>query len=93
MTNSEYEAISPIFTTVAGQGKLMTTQLRQLESRGLNAAAVLAESMGTTEAAVRDMVTKGQIDFNTFAEAMDEHSAIKIILKPMTFYLIKRIRI
>ena len=71
MTNSEYEAISPIFTTVAGQGKLMTMQLRQLESRGLNAAAVLAESMGTTEAAVREMVTEGKIDFNTFAEAMD----------------------
>jgi tape measure domain-containing protein len=72
MTNAEYEAIAPIFTTVAGQGKLMTMQLRQLENRGLNAAAVLAESMGTTEAAVRDMVTNGEIDFNTFAMAMDK---------------------
>lgn len=72
MTNAEYEAIAPIFTTVAGQGKLMTMQLRQLENRGLNAAAVLAESMGTTEAAIRDMVTNGEIDFNTFAMAMDK---------------------
>ena len=72
MTNAEYEAIAPIFTTVAGQGKLMTMQLRQLENRGLNAAAVLAESMGTTEAAVREMVTNGEIDFNTFAMAMDK---------------------
>ena len=72
MTNAEYEAIAPIFTTVAGQGKLMTMQLRQLENRGLNAAAVLAESMGTTEAAVREMVTDGEIDFNTFAKAMDD---------------------
>ena len=71
MTNSEYEAISPIFTTVAGQGKLMTMQLRQLENRGLNAAAVIGEALGKTEAEVREMVTNGEIDFNTFANAMD----------------------
>ena len=96
MTNSEYEAISPIFTTVAGQGKVMTMQLRQLENRGLNAAATMAEyfkgvmngsieasdsvkahvaeitaQFGYGEAAVRDMVTKGVVDFNTFSNAMD----------------------
>lgn len=43
MTNSSYEEISPIFTTIAGQGKVMTMQLRQLENRGLNAAATLAD--------------------------------------------------
>lgn len=72
MTNSDYESISRIFTTVAGQGKMMTMQLRQLENRGLNAAAVMAKSMGTTEAAVRDMVTDGKIDFETFASVMNE---------------------
>lgn len=96
MTNSEYEAISPIFTTIAGQGKVMTMQLRQLENRGLNAAATLAEyfkgvtngsieasdqvkakvaeitaQFGQGEAAVREMVTKGVIDFNLFSNAMD----------------------
>ncbi len=72
MTNSSFEEISPIFTTVAGQGKLMTMQLRQLESRGLNAAATLATAFGITEEEVRDMVTKGKIDFETFATAMDD---------------------
>jgi len=43
MTNSEYEAISPIFTTISGQGRMMTMQLRQLENRGLNAAATLRD--------------------------------------------------
>ena len=71
MTNSQYEEISPIFTTVAGQGKLMTMQLRQLESRGLNAAAELGKALGKTEQEIRDMVTKGKIDFETFADAMD----------------------
>ena len=96
MTNSEYEAIAPIFTTVAGQGKVMTMQLRQLENRGLNAAATMAdyfkgvmdgsieasdsiksyvatitEQFGYGEAAVREMVSEGVIDFNTFSNAMD----------------------
>lgn len=72
MTSSSYEEISPIFTTIAGQGKVMTMQLRQLESRGLNAAATLAKSLGTTEATVREMVTHGEIDFATFSKAMDD---------------------
>ena len=72
MTNASYEEISPIFTTVAGQGKLMTMQLRQLESRGLNAAATLAKYLDVSEEEVRDMVTKGKIDFQTFADAMDD---------------------
>lgn len=42
MTNSEYEGVSRIFTTVAGNGRLMGDQLLQLSSRGLNAAATLA---------------------------------------------------
>lgn len=72
MTNSTYEDIGHIFTSVAGQGKLMTMQLQQFSLRGLNVAADLAKYMGTTEAAIREMVTKGQIDFMTFAKAMDE---------------------
>ena len=71
MTNSSYEDIARIFTTVAGNGRLMGDQLLQLSSRGMNAAAKLAEVMNTTEEAVRDMVSKGQIDFQTFAFAMD----------------------
>ena len=72
MTNSSYEEISSIFTTVAGQGKLMTMQLRQLEARGLNAAATIAEVLGVSEGQLRDMVTQGVIDFQTFSEAMDD---------------------
>lgn len=72
MTNSSYEEIAHIFTTVAGQGKVMTMQLRQLELRGLNAAAKLGEAMGKTEAEVREMVTKGELDFAKFSEAMDK---------------------
>lgn len=72
MTISSYEDIGHIFTTVAGQGKLMSMQLNQLAIRGLNVAADLGRAMNKTEAEIRDMVTKGEIDFQTFANAMDE---------------------
>ena len=72
MTSSTYEDISPIFTTIAGQGKVMTRQLRQLEMRGLNAAAVLAKALGKTESDVREMVSHGEISFEQFSSAMHE---------------------
>ena len=43
MTNSEYEDISRIFTTVAGNGRLMGDQLLQLSGRGMNAASTIME--------------------------------------------------
>ena len=70
MTNSEYEDIGRVFTTVAGNGRLMGDQLQQLSSRGINAAATLANYLGKTEGEIRDMTSKGKIDFATFAAAM-----------------------
>lgn len=72
MTNSEYEDMGRIFTTVAGNGRLMGDQLNQLASRGLNAAATLATYLNTSEAEIRDMVSKGKISFELFAAAMDD---------------------
>lgn len=72
MTGADFASIADIYTTVAGQSKLMTMQLRELEGRGLNAAAVLAKSLNKSEAEIRDMVSEGKIDFETFAKAMDD---------------------
>lgn len=79
MTSSDYEGISRIFTTIAGQGRLMGDQLLQLSSRGMNAAATLADYMtkigdGTeyTEAKIREMVSDGKISFQLFSDAMDD---------------------
>lgn len=71
MTSSSYEEIGQVFASVAGQGRLMGMQLNQLSLRGINAAATLAEQLGLTEAEVRELVSKGEIDFMTFATAMD----------------------
>jgi tape measure domain-containing protein len=71
-TNSSYDDIANIFTTVAGNGRLMGDQLRQLSVRGMNAAAALGKAMGVTESEVRDMVSKGQISFEQFSDIMFE---------------------
>lgn len=70
MTNSTYEDIGRVYTTVAGNGRLMGEQLLQLSTRGINAAATLGEALNLTEAEVRDMVSKGKISFEMFSEAM-----------------------
>ena len=72
MTGRSFENIANIYSTVASNGKLMTMQLRQFSFAGINVAAKLAEAMGTTEEAVNQMVTKGQIDFETFSQIMSD---------------------
>lgn len=78
MSNSSYEDISSVFTKVAGQGRMMGDDLNRLAARGINAASTIAEYFNATgegakktEADVREMVSKGKIDFATFAKAMD----------------------
>lgn len=72
MSNSSFEDISRIFTTASSNGKIMTMQLRQLSSRGLNASAALAKSLGKTEEQINDMVSKGQVSFKMFSDAMSD---------------------
>lgn len=71
MTGSSYSDIADVFTSVSGNGRVMGSDLLRLSSRGVNAAATLAKSMGKTEAEVRDMVTKGKVSFEMFSDAMD----------------------
>lgn len=70
MTGSSYDEIASIFTTVSGNGKLMTDQLNQFASRGLNVAATLAEQMEMTEGEFRDAVSDGKIAFEDFYKGM-----------------------
>ena len=70
MTGSSFTDIARIFTTVAGNGRLMGDQLNQIGVRGINAAATLGKYLDMTEEEVRDATSKGAIDFQTFANAM-----------------------
>lgn len=70
-TGASYDSISQIFTKVSGNGRLMGEDLLQLSSNGVNAAAVLAKSMGIPEAKVRELVTQGKISFKQFSDSMN----------------------
>lgn len=78
MTSSSYDDIAQIFTTVAGNGRLMASELNRISARGLNAAQALADFYNEgrkgaklTERDIRDMVSKGKVSFKDFARAMD----------------------
>ena len=72
MSGSSFDDISQIFTTAAGKGKVQAEEFRRLAVRGLNASAVIAKALGVTEEEVSEMARKGQIDFQTFADAMSD---------------------
>lgn len=69
-TNSNYDDIARVFMQVSATGKLMTQDMNQIAARGVNVTATLAKQLGKTQAEVREMVSKGQIDFKMFSEAM-----------------------
>ena len=71
MTSADYDEIANIFTAAAGKGKVQAMELNRISQRGVNAASAIAQQLGTTEEAVRDMASKGELDFQTFANAMD----------------------
>lgn len=60
-----------IFNSVAARGKLQGDDMMQLLSRGVPVLQLLGEELGKTSAEISDMVTKGQIDFATFQNAME----------------------
>lgn len=72
MTGSSFEEIADIFAGSAGTGVVNTMDLMQFSTRGLNVAAAIAPVLKKTEAQVREMASSGQLDFKTFANAMDQ---------------------
>ena len=62
--------VGAIFSSVAARGKLQGDDLLQLTSAGVPVLQFLSSQLGVTTQDVSDMVSKGQIDFQTFADAM-----------------------
>ncbi len=71
MSNSSFEDIGRIFAQVKTAGRLMGQDMMQLQGRTINVVAELSKYLNKSQAEVQEMVHKGQIDFNTFAAAMD----------------------
>ncbi len=72
MTNRSYSEIADIYTKIAATGKLTSIYVDSFNVRGLNVLDALSKKLNVTQAQVKEMVTKGKIDFKTFAEAMEE---------------------
>lgn len=71
MSNSSFEEIGRIFAQVKTAGRLMGQDMMQLQGRTINVTAEIAKYLHITQAEVQEMVHKGEIDFNTFAAAMN----------------------
>lgn len=79
MANTSYDEMAHIYERISGQNRVMGEDLNSLSTRGLNAAAVLASYLNevgitanATQADIKKMCSKGEIDFMTFAKAMDK---------------------
>lgn len=70
MSGRSMEDVGLIFGKVAATGKLQGDELNQMAEAGVNATASLAKYLGKTQAEVREMVSAGKIDFQTFSDAM-----------------------
>lgn len=70
MGGASMEDVGRIFGQVAAKGKLQGDELLQFSERGVNATKALADHLGVTQAEVQEMVSAGQIDFQTFSDAM-----------------------
>lgn len=71
IAGSSMADMGQIFGSVAARGKLQGDDLMQLQSRGIPVLQLLAEQAGKTAEEISEMVSKGEIDFQTFADAME----------------------
>ena len=71
IAGSSMSDMGMIFGSVAARGKLQGDDLMQLLGRGVPVLQILAEQTGKTSAEISEMVSAGEIDFQTFADAME----------------------
>jgi len=58
-----------IFGQVKAAGKLTGERLLQLQERAVPIGPALAKTLGVAETAVKDLVSRGKVDFDTFSKA------------------------
>lgn len=64
--------MAQIFNRVQGQGKLMTEELNQVEQGMPGFSNAMAEHMGVSMEAFREMVTEGEVSSEEFLDVMDD---------------------
>ena len=71
IAGTDFDSMSAIFGKVAATGKLQGDEILQLSEAGIPALQFLSKELGVSSAEVSDMASKGEIDFDTFARAME----------------------
>lgn len=74
-SNSDLKEVSLIYGQVAAAGKLTGERLLQFQERAIPIGPAIAKTMGIAESSVKDMVSKGKVDFETFEAAFNSMSA------------------
>lgn len=74
-TGANFKEVSLIFGQISAAGKLTGERLLQLQERAIPIGPALAETMGVAEESIKDLVSKGQVDFETFQKAFASLSA------------------
>lgn len=72
IAGTDLGSMGSIFNKVAANGKLTGEVLQQLQDQGVPVLQFLSKQLHTTAADVSAMVSKGQIDFKTFENAMEQ---------------------
>lgn len=72
VAQTDMSEMGGIFQVVAASNRLTMTEVNRLSQRGIPTLAALADHMGVSQDAAREMVSAGEVDFKTFNEAIGE---------------------
>jgi len=72
LAGADMGEMGAIFNKVATSNKVQMDVINQLHDRGIPALQFLADEMGVTAEKASEMASKGEIDFATFARAMEK---------------------
>lgn len=69
--NDSMQNIGAIYSKVAATGRLQGDEIMQFTERGIPVLQLLSKELGKSTSDVQKMVTSGEVDFATFASAMN----------------------
>jgi len=73
IAGGDMDGMSDIFGKVAAANRLSMSEVNQMQERGIPILQMVADEMGVTQAAAREMVSAGEVDFALFESAMQEN--------------------
>ena len=85
ISGRSFQDVGAIFSSVAARGKLQGDDMLQLTSAGVPVLQMLSKQLGKTTEDISDMVKHGEVDFQTFADAMQAGMGGSALASGQTF--------